>query len=61
VAPRSKVMLTAVQGSGAFLSAAARMERPNAVFQGAYSLMFQDGRWLLLEEAVLMSKPSAAR
>jgi Putative lumazine-binding len=59
-APR-KVVLSAVQGSGAFLSAAARMERPDALFQGAYSLIFQDGRWLLLEEAVLMGKPSAAR
>jgi hypothetical protein len=59
-APR-KVMLSGVQGSGAFFSAAARMERPDAVFEGAYSLIFQDGRWLMLEEAVLMSKLTAAR
>jgi ketosteroid isomerase-like protein len=50
-----KVELSGFSSSNSFATTKATMTRPDAVFTGVYSLIEQDGRWLLLQEAVLMS------
>jgi ketosteroid isomerase-like protein len=53
--PRT-VELSEVSVTSGFAITKATMTRPDAVFTGVYSLIEQEnGRWLLLEEAVLMS------
>lgn len=50
-----QVSISAISVGDGFASATARMVRPDAAFQGNYTLIQQDGQWWLLEEAVLMS------
>ena len=50
-----KVTVSALSAGEGFASAAARMVRPDASFQGVYSFIEKDGRWLLLQEAVQMT------
>jgi Putative lumazine-binding len=49
------VVVTQIAAVGGFGTAVAEMVRPDAIFNGVYSFIEQDGRWLLLQEAVRMS------
>jgi Putative lumazine-binding len=56
-----RVAITNVAAASGFATAAAEMVRPDAVFNGVYSLIEQGGRWMLLQEAVRMSPTGAAK
>jgi ketosteroid isomerase-like protein len=54
-----QVALSSVSVTNGFAQGTALMDRPDASFQGVYSLIQRDGQWLLLQEAVLMTvKPA---
>jgi hypothetical protein len=55
-----EVVVSAFASTERFASASARMQHKNASFEGVYALVEQDGRWWLLQEAVIM-KTGAAR
>jgi hypothetical protein len=50
-----KIELSGFDTVDGFASIAAKMTRPDAIFNGVYSLIEQDGRWQLLQEAVVMT------
>jgi Putative lumazine-binding len=55
-----QVQVSAISAGERFATAAARMEHKGASFDGVYALVEQEGRWWLLQEAVMM-KTGAAR
>ncbi len=50
-----QVSVAGVSAVDGFATASARMVRPDASFQGAYSMIWANGQWLLLQESVLMT------
>jgi Putative lumazine-binding len=56
-----KVTLSTLSVAGDFAAGTAVMVRPDASFQGVYSLIEQGGRWLLLQEAVQMTAHGTAK
>jgi hypothetical protein len=55
-----QVVVSGLATTERFASASARMQHKDASFDGVYVLVEQDGRWWLLQEAVMM-KTGAAR
>jgi Putative lumazine-binding len=56
-----KVTVSNLSVAGDFAASTALMVRPDASFQGAYSLIEQNGRWLLLQEAVQMTAHGSSK
>jgi hypothetical protein len=50
-----KVSITALSKTESYVTATVVMTRADAIFQGTYTLIEQDGRLQLLQEAVLMT------
>jgi Putative lumazine-binding len=49
-----QVLVSGLATTDRFASASARMQHKDASFEGVYALVEQDGRWWLLQEAVVM-------
>lgn len=56
-----QVALSSISVANGFAQGTALMDRPDASFQGVYSLIQRDGQWLLLQEAVLMTVKAQAK
>jgi Putative lumazine-binding len=56
-----KVSVSTLSVAGDFAASTALMVRPDASFQGVYSLIEQGGRWLLLQEAVQMTAHGSSK
>ncbi len=56
-----QVTVSGLSVANGFAQGAALMDRPDASFQGVYSLIQRDGQWLLLQEAVLMTVKAATK